>query len=338
MIKNDLELIQEQIEPVLDSENRKTLDEIQFIRREGGTYAKKGNFSTLSLKVGTEKVRNLLKSLYPRFTLTEIEKITGIPDSTLERWFNVLDIPFNAFHCSIVSIPSNKNKEYFQEDITGKVSKIVEIKITPELVYLIGFTLGDGSVQKYMVEVFNKDRKLREHLFGFLKQYGTITEEERENGLWRLRLSSARIANLIKNDYGIRKDTIDYIFNNEELAKQFIAAFWDAEGTVRKQHNYYHIYLYNCDKYLINKICDFLKIKNIKFSIHERATRHKEYSIGKYKVISKKRLIRINIHKPSWPDWLSEIGMHMHHSKKRKVVNEILNLFGGNQNDKDLRN
>ena len=173
MIKNDLELIQEQIEPVLDSENRKTLDEIQFIRREGGTYAKKGNFSTLSLKVGTEKVRNLLKSLYPRFTLTEIEKITGIPDSTLERWFNVLDIPFNAFHCSIVSIPSNKNKEY---------------------------------------------------------------------------------------------------------------------------------------------------------------------SIGKYKVISKKRLIRINIHKPSWPDWLSEIGMHMHHSKKRKVVNEILNLFGGNQNDKDLRN
>lgn len=206
MNRTKLELIQEQTEqPILDSENQKILEEIQFIRREGGIYAKTGNFRTVTKKIGKEKVRNLLKSLYPKLTLTQIEKITGVPDSTLERWFNVLGIQFNAFHCSIVSIASNKNKEYFKESKGKDVSKIVEVMITPELAYLIGFTLGDGSIQKYMIEVFNKDIKLRERLFEILKPYGTITEEERDYGLWRLRLSSIRIGMLNMSIKDIRK-------------------------------------------------------------------------------------------------------------------------------------
>ena len=288
----------------------------------------KGNFHTIKNKIGEKKLKQFIKSIYPKFTITEIETITGIPDSTLGYWFKELEIPFTRHHMITKAFPGKNNSEIIINK-NGKLYVAETVKITPELAYVIGFTLGDGSVQHYQIEVFNKDKGLKEILFKYLKHYGNITEEERPNGLWRLRLSSVVIANLIKNKNKIRRDTIDYIFKNKELVRNFIGAFWDAEGTVRRQKSYYHLYLYNSNKYLIDKICEYLKSKKIKFSIHIRKTRDRDFFINGSPVISKKNLYRICVHKISYKEWLKNIGSYIKHIKKKEVVNEILNNYGG---------
>jgi len=49
-----------------------------------------GNFQTMRNKIGLKKLKSKLIKLYPKNNITEIEKITGIPDSTLEYWFEKL--------------------------------------------------------------------------------------------------------------------------------------------------------------------------------------------------------------------------------------------------------
>jgi len=288
------------------------------------------SFQTIRKKVGEDRLREFFNTIYPKFTLPEIETITGIPDSTLSCWFSELELPLCRAHISNYSIPGDLDSEIvIKKGSTTK--KIQTVKITPELAYLIGFALGDGSVQKYMVEVFNKDRKLREPLFEILKQYGPITEDEREDGLWRLRLSSGKIANLIRDNKEIRKDTIDYIFNDDLLAKKFIAGFWDAEGSVWfGRYNYWHIYLFNSDEYLLNKIKEFLKSKSIDFSIFKKYLVERKLKDGRI-INSKKIVQRISIPKSSCQKWTEEIGIHMNHSKKSDNVKQILKYYGGNE-------
>ncbi|MBS3152559.1 hypothetical protein J4230_04070 [Candidatus Woesearchaeota archaeon] len=290
----------------------------------------KGNFQTIKNKIGEERLKDFFTTLYPKFTITEIEAITEIPDSTLERWFQQLRIPFIRHRIRSKAFVGNENSEIIVAK-NGITFRAVKVNITPQLAYLIGFTLGDGSVQQYMIEVFNKDRKLREILFNCLKPYGTITKEERENGLWKLRLSNGVIANLIKNENGIREDTLDYIFSNDELARNFIAAFWDAEGSVlyQREKKYYNLYLYNSNKFILNKIKEFLFKKEIKFSTHSRKTRDKNCILNNHIVQSKKILHRINIHKASWPIWINEIGLYMNHSKKKEMIKAIKIYLGG---------
>ncbi|MBI2655631.1 hypothetical protein HYX06_04380 [Candidatus Woesearchaeota archaeon] len=282
-----------------------------------------GNFQTIKKIIGEERLRNFVNSIYPKFSITEIETITGISDSTLQHWFNKLKIPTIRNHIITKSFPSNVNSKIIVSK-DGITYNSATIRITPELAYVIGFALGDGSIQRYRVEVFNKDKNLRKVLFSHLKSYGHISEEERENGLWRLRLSNGRIANLIKHNNEIRTDTLDYIFNNDELARQFIAAFWDAEGTVRQQGNYCHIYLYNSNSFLLDRICNFLKSKNIKFSILNGKSRNEPYFLNNRQIFPRKLVQRISIPKISHPDWINEIGFYMNHTKKKKVVKELI--------------
>ena len=124
----------------------------------------KGNFQTIKNKIGEERLKDFFTTLYPKFTITEIEAITEIPDSTLERWFQQLRIPFIRHRIRSKAFVGNENSEIIVAK-NGITFRAVKVNITPQLAYLIGFTLGDGSVQQYMIEVFNKDRKLREILF-----------------------------------------------------------------------------------------------------------------------------------------------------------------------------
>jgi len=310
------------VEPNLSIKEKQVITSIEQIR-------KNGNFQTLNKKIGREKLKSVLTSLYPKYNITEIEKIIGVPDSTLERWFIQLEIPLIRNHITNLSLPGNMNKTWIEEK-NNNINKISLVEITPELAYVIGFALGDGSIQKYCVEVFNKDKELEKPLSDILKKFGTVTESKRDDGLWKLRLSSKRIAHLIKDENGIRKDTIEHIFNNEKLAKKFIAAFWDAEGSVLKHKNRFFVYLYNSDKWLVDKIRDFLKLKKIESSILSIDGRKRIYSYNGRPVISKKIIYRLSIPKKFRNKWIELIGINLLHSKKSKNVIEIL---GGIKNE-----
>lgn len=294
------------------------IQEIQEIREHG-------NFQTIKKKLGEAKLKNILMSLYPEYTLLQIEKMTGIPDSTLGRWFELLEIPLERWHIEAVSEAGSKDSEsIIKHGKTIKRKYIVEI--TPDLAYLIGFCLGDGSTQKYTVEVFNKDSGLRQHLYSILKNYGPVGEKGvRTNGLWVLRLNSIRITNLIKTGKNINKKTINYIFKNDMLARNFISGFWDAEGRVAvAKVKYFDIYLYNTNKYLIDKVGRFLKRKKIAYSIFLRDDKERKYELKGRPVISRKVLYRISVHKKSYLTWAEEIGVFMMQSKKKQTVSEII--------------
>jgi len=299
----------------LDSTEKETLDQIGQIRAGG-------NFQTVRKKIGSERLKSVLKALYPKYNITQIEEITGVPDSTLETWFKKLGVPLNRNHAIAISVAGGENKEWAVE-IGNKVYKISSVKITPKLAYLIGFSLGDGSVQDFAVEFFNKDKKLREHVLEYLQPYGTITERERPDGLWKLRLSSKRIANLIKNRGGIRWDTIDYMFNDPCLAQKFTAAFWDAEGSVLKQNKYFHVNVYNSEKKIIDKIASFLRSESIDSTIITIDGRGREYSYNSRPVIARKLIYRLGIPKTSLNKWVALIGVHLKHSKKGEMVSII---------------
>jgi|SRR5271157_58144 len=283
-----------------------------------------GNFSTIKNKLGETKLKNSLLSLYPNYTIKEIEYITGIADSTLARWFKCLSIPSNLrWHIKILSKAGSRNTEYLLKN-GNTFAKRFTIQITPDLAYLIGFVLGDGAIQTYMVEAFNQNEGFHQYLRQIMKTYGSVTEDKRQNGLWRLRLSSVTIANLIKKNKEIDKETINFIFKNKKLARKFTAAFWDAEGTVRKQGNSYHIYLYNTNKYLLDKICGFLRDQKIEYSLLSRDDTGRNYKLNGRPVRATKILHRISIPTKSRLVWAKEIGVHMFHSKKSHSVKELM--------------
>ncbi len=297
-------------------------NKIKQIQNDGG------DLRHIRKKIGDEKLKEFIADIYPANTITELESLLSVPDSSIGYWFKQLNIPFIRHHAHNISFPGNSNGKKTVSD--GKIASIHStVQVTPELSYLIGFTLGDGSVQKYMVEVFNQDRSLREYLLPILKRYGTVTEDERTNGLWRLRLSSVKIANLIKENKIIREDTLDYILSNDELAQRFIAAFWDAEGTVRKQENSYYLYLYNTNKKLLDRIGGYLKSVDITYTVHSRFDKDRTYFHNGRKVTSTKPMHRFYVPKIGHKKWFEKIGVHLKHSKKSAVAREMISIYGG---------
>src|SRR3989344_541118 len=305
---------------------QQTLEEIKDMKRNGN------NFQTIKHQIGEKRLKSFLKTIYPNFSLPEIEKITGVPDSSLGYWFEKLKIPRSRWHMKTIAYAGDNEKEQIVT-VEKKVYKLKTIKISQELAYLIGFNIGDGNTEPYSVAVFNQDRGMKAYLSRIMKKYGNITHNKREDGLWRLRLSKGIIANLIKDHEGLRYDTLDYIFNNDKLARTFIAGFWDAEGTVRKQnkYNYYNIYVYNSKEHLLKRIEEFFTKKGIKCSkLSKEPPKGIRYIKGK-RIYSKKIVYRLSIPKDSAKNWIKEIGVNMLHSKKSETVKQMTQTnYGGN--------
>jgi len=306
-----------QLFPNVDASSNKLIEEITKIRENG-------NFQTVKNKIGKDKLVTLINKFYPKYDIKTLEKFFKVPDSTLGHWFNDLGIRTTRRHIINESVAANfEHSDVFTKD--KKAIKLSAVKITPDLAYLIGFTLGDGAVQKYMVEVFNQDRGMYDYLLNSMKKLGPVTLDQREDGLWRIRLSSRIISDLIKRNKLMRQETVDFILSDSNLAKYFLAALWDAEGSVLKQGKYTHIYFYNSNKELIDLIVGYLNTKDIKSSILKLNERRKDYFINGHLVKPIKQMYRIGIPKSDVGKWANEIGLYLLHSKKKKVVNEIIN-------------
>jgi hypothetical protein len=302
--------------PQIDVASQELINMITQIR-------KKGNFQTVRKVLGDKKIKELLQSLYPKFDIVSLEKIFGVADSTLSHWFKVLGIKTTRRHISNQAVAANFNGNIIITK-NNKSIKLSAIKITPELSYLIGFALGDGSIQKYQVEVFNQDKGMYTYLHKIMNKLGPVSLDQRDDGLWRIRLSNTKIADIIKRNKQVRIDTLEFILSDSILASRFIAGFWDAEGSVLKQAKYFHVYLYNSNKDLLDYIADYLKQNGIKFSILKLKERRKEYFIRGRLVKSKKQMYRLGIPKSHVKQWANEIGLYLLHSKKKIIVSEII--------------
>ena len=102
-----------------------------------------------------------------------------------------------------------------------------------------------------------------------------------------------------------------------------LAGFWDAEGSVLKQRSYFHVYLYNSNKDLLDKISKYLEGNSIKNSIIKVKMRAKTYYYNGRPIVAKKQIYRLGVPKSHIKNWKELIGLHLKHSKKSAVVLEI---------------
>lgn len=282
-----------------------------------------GNFHTMRKTFGEQKLISLIGRLYPKNDIKTLEKIMNVPDSSLSYWFKQLGIKTTRRHISNSAIPADFDG-CFVLNTQNTTTNINAINIDEGLAYLIGFCIGDGSVEKYSIEVFNKDTGMKKYLENVMKPYGKVKQRLRPDGLWKLRLSGVKIANLIKRNKAIREDTLDYILSDDELAGRFLAGLWDAEGSVLRQGKYFHIYLYNSNKRLIDKISEFLGLGGMDTTIIPMKKRENEYYLQGRKVVAKKTVYRLGIPKKHFKQWAEMIGLHLKHSRKSAVVKDIL--------------
>ncbi|HLC92825.1 MAG TPA: LAGLIDADG family homing endonuclease [archaeon] len=303
------------LNPVLTEHESETIKKINDLRVNH-------DFRAIKKIIGKENIAALLAKLYPKNDITTIEKILNVPDSILGCWFRNLGIPLVRRHVSTEMFPANFDGSTVIA-FGNSAKNLSAIKIGEDLAYMIGFCIGDGAVQKFMVEAFNKDKGMKEYLKATMEKYGTVQEVYRDDGLWKLRLSSVKIAALIKKNGTISEDTLDYIFSEEGLAPRFLAGLWDAEGSVLRQGNYIHVYLYNADKRLLDRISEYLNFKGIKNSIIEIKKRVEPYCLGGRPVIARKQIYRLGVPKSHIGKWAELIGLHLKHSKKSTVVLEI---------------
>lgn len=298
-----------------------TMDDQETIRQISETLGKH-DLRAVKKTVGTERLTKLLKKLYPKNDIKTIERIMNIPDSTLGYWFKNLGLPSVRRHVSTSVFPANFDRSTVVA--YGNTAKnLSAIKIDGDLSYLIGFCMGDGAIQKYMVEAFNKDIGMKEYLKTTMQRYGSVKEGSRPDGLWKLRLSSVKIAALIKKNGKIVEEALDYILSDNELAPKFVAGMWDAEGSVLKQLNYIHVYLYNSNKELLEKISKYLESEGIKNSMIEVKRRTHAYYLNGRQIISRKKIYRLGVPKSDLKQWRELIGLYLKHSKKIAVVCEI---------------
>lgn len=299
----------------LTKNDQETIRQINEIR-------KKHNFRAVKRIVGAERLVKLLKKLYPKNDIKTIERIMNIPDSTLAHWFKNFEIPFVRRHVSTAVFPANFDGSTVTTH-RNTAKNFSAIKIDGNLSYLIGFCIGDGAIQKYMVEAFNKDVGMKDYLKTTMQRYGIVQEVIRADGLWKLRLSSVKIAALIKRNGKIVEGVLEYILSDKDLAPKFVAGFWDAEGSVLKQAKYTHVYLYNSNKELLERISKYLEKHNIKNSIIKVKKRTQPYYLNGRQIIARKQIYRLGVPKSSLKKWRELIGLHLKHSKKTAVVCEI---------------
>ncbi|VVC00534.1 LAGLIDADG-like domain protein [uncultured archaeon] len=283
----------------------------------------KGNLQTVRKTIGDKRLISLINKVYPKNDVKMIEKILKVPDSSLGYWFKQLGIETSRRHLSNSTVPAN-----FDGSIIIRPNKdaanISAMNITEGLAYLIGFCIGDGTTEKFSIEVYNKDLGMKDYLKNVMKLYGKVKERIRPDGLWKLRLSSVKISDLIKRNKTIREETLEYILADNDLAARFLAGLWDAEGSVLRQGKYFHVYLYNSDKQLIDKVLEYLKGIGMETSILKMPKRNKPYEYNGRFIVAIKTIYRIGIPKRHFKQWAENIGIHLKHSKKCAMVRDIL--------------
>lgn len=299
-----------------------SLNDLELIHKIH-SIREKGNFQTMYNVVGKSNVKCLLNKLYPNNDIKNLEKILGVPDSSISHWFKLLGITSVRKHLSNNSYAANFNSSIVLP-LNKTAINFSAINVDADLAYLIGFSLGDGTVEKYSLEVFNKDLGMQKYLESIMSKYGAVTKSVTGKRLWKLRLSSIKIANLVKQNKQVNEDTLNFIFSDNLLAQKFLAGFWDAEGSVLKQAKYFHLYLYNSNKILMDRIKNYLDSLGFDCSILEIKKRQNIYYLDGRPIITKKIIYRLSVKKKDMKKWVNMIGIYLMHSKKSAVIKEIL--------------
>lgn len=185
----------------------------------------------------------------------EIANLLNKDRRTISTWFWKLGLPIKRSGPikvgELVEIPA---KPYLIKKGNLKIRKFPFVA-NPDLLWICGFVLAEGSHSSGTLEVGNTNLKFISILNNIFKKYGptSISYDSIENqrklnttfvkytkdvtaskaNYFRIRLYNSAFSRMIKNEFSsINKDTVSFALSKAKWAKHFIAGLWDADGWI----------------------------------------------------------------------------------------------------------
>ena len=207
-------------------------------------FMKGKTFEEIRRVIGTERFREILNYLYSELGMSTIiiARLLNVSSYTVGYWLRRLSIPIRPHKLKEYSRLGYEEK-WQVEVINGQTVKTHVIVPNIDLVRIIFFAIGDGSVTQYCLQLFSSEKTLISIYQRRMGKYGAVykdfwdkegrkVEYLAEAYLCRLTLNNSEIARLIADHHGLRFDTIAFCLANKELARHGIASLWDADGSI----------------------------------------------------------------------------------------------------------
>ena len=159
--------------------------------------------------------------------------------------------------------------------------------INPDLCYIIGVVLGDGSLSKnnrIRLGVTNKEFALSFHdclrKLNF-KPSIWLQKRQKENwsDVWRVGVSNEKLFVFLK-DLTIKK--IEKVMNNKENSIQFLKGFYESEGVLLSNRN--HIHITNTNLEIMKLVFGLLKKFNLRAKLYGPYGPYRSQKISYYRI------------------------------------------------------
>ena len=294
--------------------------------------------------LGKERVKRLLENLYEMpMSIAMIASYLNVGYGTVHRYFRILTIPTRPPRRPLVfaRLTPLKELEGKRRELDAELKEVYYLYPDPDLCYVVGFIIGDGSVSAIDVTMWNTEfgllppirdmasRIAKRLNVGFSEYYydreGREVETVPAAYTWRLIIHTTGLARLISTEKeGLRKDLIYEMLKADRIG-YFLAGLWDADGSVLPPH---HVYLSQSEsnKPLLESIKDSLNKLNIPSSIF-LTVRAKDtaYSMALGRIFhTKEDEYRLLILAKGIPKWIELVGHKLLHPEKREKILEMM--------------
>jgi hypothetical protein len=159
-------------------------------------------------------------------------------------------------------------------------------KMSPELAYVLGVMLGDGTMSNYSLRLIVKDKdfalKFKQKLEkwnGYSIELKRVSEKRYKKHYWKVIFHSKKACKILKK----YKENIRKIMLNAPRKCQiaFLEGLYDSEGYVSLIKHGKRIFFCNTKKRLVKLVCHLLSYFKIETSINKHKTAHQDiyYSI-----------------------------------------------------------
>ena len=298
-------------------------------------------------------------------SVRQISEVLNKDRRTASTWFRKAGLKIRTGTPIEMGLLVDEPSSSFTENINGIKIKKIPFVSNKNLLWLLGFSLGEGSFSSGTLEIGNKNFSLLPILKKLLSKYGSISihydnvlsgiidgspyelnttyvkDVPRENAnYFRIKLYNSAFARMIKNEFSsINKDIIKFVVSNKKLMKPFLAGFWDADGFIsssfylkrkRKEFNI-RIGIVQKDSVETRRFIDAIKYKleflfDIKSRIINKKCKRIFFNNNKKYVYEKSRIdLVISRHKDA-VKWLTEFKDFLRNSEKIKNSYKILSL------------
>lgn len=304
---------------------------------------KSKSFKEISEEIGLGKFREVMHFMYATQGMSTvcIGDFLNRSDVTIADWLKQLGIEVKS-HKYMTYARLGKKESLKVETIDGKRVKTHILTPDEDLVRLIFFAIGDGSIGNYTIQIHQSNKELFPLLYKRMRRFGQVftdfyTLNERkvskleDSDKYRLTLNRSKIARLISDWNGLRLDTVRFILADREMATYAIASFWDAEGSVpadsTKSLEYRtEITQSQAPKEKKNSLELLKEIRNSlkkHWEIKSKIQPLKKYNYkNSYKTKKTRYILRIP--QNNLPKFAKKIGVNLEYTKKRENMSKII--------------